>query len=58
MSNEAIYITGLVLLGITVLLAAIGAPIFVFTKANLKKQLEDDYGPQSRRKKNANIKKM
>ena len=51
LSNEMIYIAGLILVGVTVLLAAIAVPIFVFTRANLKKQLENDYGPQTRSKK-------
>ena len=48
-SNEMIYYAGLALMGAAVLLAAVLIPIFVFTRAGLNKQLDEDYGKRNRR---------
>ncbi|MCL2151391.1 MAG: hypothetical protein FWH57_00270 [Oscillospiraceae bacterium] len=43
-SSETIYIIGLVLVGFSVLAAAIIVPVFLVAGFRLKKRLEEDYG--------------
>ena len=48
-SNSMIYYSGLVLMGLAVIMAAVAIPIFVLTKIRLKEKLEMDYGKQDKR---------
>jgi len=51
MSSTEVYTIGLALIGVSMLVTAIAVPTFLLTGRRLKKQLESEYGEDSRHSK-------